>query len=119
MATATRAQRTASVRATVSGHTSHVTLVLSGRLDMNTTGALWQEVFNALKEAQAKHVILDGSDVTYCDGAGIALIAKLRQHQKVLQGDLTIQGFQEEFRRLLDLYGEPVVDSTSRLQNHG
>jgi anti-anti-sigma factor len=102
MATAIGPQRTASVHATVSGHTSNVTLVLSGQLDMNTTGLLWQEVFDALKETQPKHVIIDASDVTYCDGAGIALIAKLRQHQKVIRGDLAIHGLQQEFRRLLD-----------------
>ena len=110
MATSRRAQRHALVQATASGDTSRVTLVLSGRLDMNTTGALWQEVFDALKKTQAKHVIIDASDVTYCDGAGIALIAKLRQHQKLMRGDLVIHGFQEEFRRLLDLYGEAVLD---------
>jgi phospholipid/cholesterol/gamma-HCH transport system permease protein len=118
MATATRAQRTASVHATVSGHTSHVTLVLSGQLDMNTTGLLWQEVFGALKETQPKHVIIDASDVTYCDGAGIALIAKLRQHQKVIGGDLAIHGLQQEFRRLLDLYGETVVAPAARTSAH-
>src|SRR6476660_9928420 len=118
MATATRAQRTASVRATVSGHTSHVTLVLSGRLDMNSPGALWDEVFNALKETQPKHVIIDASDVTYCDGAGIALIAKLHQHQKLTRGDLAIHGLQQEFRRLLDLYGEAVVAPAARTSAH-
>lgn len=118
MATATRSQRTASVRATVSGHTSHVTFVLSGRLDMNTTGTLWHEVFNALKEAQPKHVTIDASDVAYCDGAGIALIAKLRQHQKILGGDLAIHGLQQEFQRLLDLYGEAVVAPAARTSAH-
>jgi phospholipid/cholesterol/gamma-HCH transport system permease protein len=118
MATATGAQGTASMHATVSGHTSNVTLVLSGRLDMNTTGGLWQEVFHALKEPQPKHVIIDASDVTYCDGAGIALIAKLVEHQKLTRGDLAIHGLQQEFRRLLDLYGEAVIAPAARTPEH-
>jgi len=85
---------------------------------MNTTGALWQEIFHALKQAQLKHVIIDASDVTYCNGAGAALIAKLRQYQKVTRGDLAIHGLQQEFGRLLDLYGEAVVAPAARTPEH-
>jgi phospholipid/cholesterol/gamma-HCH transport system permease protein len=118
METATASRHTASVHAAVSPESATVTLALSGRLDMNTTGALWQEIFHALKQAQLKHVIIDASDVTYCNGAGAALIAKLRQYQKVTKGDLAIHGLQQEFRRLLDLYGEAVVTPAARTPEH-
>jgi phospholipid/cholesterol/gamma-HCH transport system permease protein len=85
---------------------------------MNTTGALWQQVFHALKETQPQHLIIDASDVTYCDGAGIALIAKLREHQTVTRGDVAIHGLQQEFRRILDLYGDAVVAPAARTPEH-
>ena len=44
--------------------------------------------------------------MSYCDGAGVAFLIDLQQLQIRTGGDATIQGLQEEFRRLLDIYGD-------------
>ena len=59
-----------------------------------------------LQQSNPIRVVIDASEVSYCDGAGVAFIVTLQQHQESAGGDVIIQGLQEEFRRLLDIYGQ-------------
>ncbi|WP_447987119.1 MlaE family lipid ABC transporter permease subunit [Nitrospira sp. Nam74] len=110
MTPAAVAQEGGALHARVAGDTATLTLILSGRLDMSTTGSLWREARGILQGSHPIHVVIDASGVSYCDGAGVALIIKLRQHQTSTGGDLAIHGLQERFMRLLDTYGEPAIE---------
>jgi len=106
MATATSAHQAGSFATRVSHDRATLTLLMTGRLDANTIGRLWREAQHILDQSKPIRVVIDASDVSYCDGAGVAFIVKLQQYQAHTGGDLTIHGLQEEFRRLLDIYGQ-------------
>jgi phospholipid/cholesterol/gamma-HCH transport system permease protein len=109
MTTAEHAQRAGSLHARVSSDTATLTLVLSGRLDMNTTGGLWREAQHVLQESHPIRIVVEASAVSYFDGAGVAFLVKLQQYRTSTGGDVTIYGLQEQFRRLLDIYGQTAI----------
>jgi phospholipid/cholesterol/gamma-HCH transport system permease protein len=74
---------------------------LSGRLDAESTGALWRKAFAVLEEKNPTRVAIDATQVDYCDGAGIGLIVEIRRRRG--QGT-EIRGLAPPFRSLLDLF---------------
>ena len=83
-----------------------LTLIMTGRWDSDTTGKWWQRGQQMLTQGKSGRLVIDASGVSYCDGAGVAFLIDLQQLQIRTGGDATIQGLQEEFRRLLDIYGD-------------
>ena len=83
-----------------------LTLIMTGRWDSDTTGKWWQRGQQILTQSKPRRLVIDASGVSYCDGAGVAFLIDLQQLQIRTGGDATIQGLQEEFRRLLDIYGD-------------
>lgn len=77
-------------------------LAIEGRLDANSTGAIWRQADAGLAKAKSTSVVLDASQVNYCDGSGIALLIHLRQKQEKQRGNLHIEGLRPEFQELLD-----------------
>jgi len=56
-----------------------LTIAISGRLDANTTARVWPQATQAMAEAgPGGSVVVDVSDVPYCDGAGMGLLLDLR-----------------------------------------
>src|SRR5262245_40629612 len=53
-------------------------LQLTGRLDAQTIPALWERCRAALREKAAPRAIVDATGVSYCDGAGVAMLLDLR-----------------------------------------
>ena len=82
-----------------------MTLIMTGRWDSDTTGTWWHHGQRMLAQSKPRRVVIDASGVSYCDGAGVAFLVDLQQWQARTGGDFAIQGLQEEFRRLLDIYG--------------
>jgi len=82
-----------------------LTLSISGRLDANTTGTVWRDALQLVRQSKPQSLILDGSALEYCDGAGIALLLELRRTQTTTGGTFTFQGLPAEVERLLELYG--------------
>ena len=82
------------------------TLVLSfaGRLDADSTAALWHEAVGALEREKVGRVEVDASEVEYCDGAGIGLLVELCCRQNRAGGEFEILGLSPRFRQLLDLF---------------
>ena len=107
MASAASAHQAGSFETRLSSDRATLTLLLTGRLDASTTGKLWRGAQHLLEQSKLSRVVIDASEVSYCDGAGVALIVKLQhQYQARTGGDVTIYGLQEKFRRLLDIYGQ-------------
>ncbi len=102
-------QPAASFQTTVSGEGT-LTLSIDGQLDSTTTGALWRQVILALEREKKAHLIVDASRITYCDGAGIALLLELRRHQAKAGGDVEIRNLPETVQYLLDLYGPAIEE---------
>lgn len=102
-------------------------LALVGRLDSNSTGLVWREVMTRLDMRPPTHLLVDASRITYCDGAGTALLLHLRRHQTKLRGTTDIHGLPEAFQQLLNLYSgaireageQPKPGSTSVVEQIG
>src|SRR5919108_3593968 len=77
---------------------------LDGRLDADTTGKIWRQATQTLARARASHAVLDLSNIDYCDGSGIALLAEMRQRQQQAGGAFEIHGLRPEFQDLLDAW---------------
>ena len=88
-----------------------LTLAIRGALDSASVGQAWREAFRALEQSNPRRLLVDASQMTYCDGAGAALLLELRRHQMISQGYLEIRGLKPEFQELLDLYGRSLVET--------
>src|SRR6476646_1903537 len=101
MATAASTHQAGSFRTRVSSDRATLTLLMTGRLDANTTGRLWRDAQHILEHSNPIGVVIDASEVSHCDGAVVAFIGTLQQDQARIGSDVTIHGLREEFRRLL------------------
>ena len=52
-------------------------LVIKGRLDVATTGSLWEKILKIITKTKPQELLVDASQIKYCDGAGIGLLLKL------------------------------------------
>ena len=74
-------------------------LVFSGRLDAKSVARVWGQALDAVR--QGGHITIDGSEVEYCDGAGIALLWELHR-----RGAEEISGLKPEIARLLEPFAD-------------
>jgi phospholipid/cholesterol/gamma-HCH transport system permease protein len=75
-----------------------------GRLDSMSTGSIWRKTNLELDRTSLKQVIVDASEIEYCDGSGIGYLFELRRRLEKGGGELTIRGLHKEFQQLLDLF---------------
>ncbi len=57
-------------------------LALSGRLDAAALTELWSRLRGAAAEAGSRRIVVDASEVDYCDGAGAALLVELLRESR-------------------------------------
>lgn len=79
-------------------------LILEGRLDADSIGSLWRKAEQLLLQSKPKSLIVDAHEVAYCDGAGVSLLLNLAHYQKCARANFEIQGLQQNFRQLMDLF---------------
>ena len=79
-------------------------LIMAGRLDADSIGGLWRKAEQVLQQSKPKSLIVDAREVSYCDGAGVSLLLSLAHYQQSAQASFEIQGLQERFRQLMDLF---------------
>jgi phospholipid/cholesterol/gamma-HCH transport system permease protein len=87
-----------------------------GRLDSMSTGNIWRKTNLELDRTSPKHVIVDASEIEYCDGSGIGYLFGLRQRLGKKGGDLKIRGLHEEFQQLLDLFEPSQLEESPKIQ---
>lgn len=76
---------------------------LRGRLDFSTLPVAWKKVTEALAGKTRKLLVVDLSEVSYCDGAGLALLAQIRKEMTAGGGDVRFEGGGPELGRLLEM----------------
>ena len=79
-------------------------LSITGALDTTSTGQAWRHALHLLNQHQPKRLIVDASQLTYCDGAGAALLLELRRRQESRRQAYEIQSLNPAYQALLDLY---------------
>src|SRR4051812_1385993 len=77
-----------------------LTFIFTGRLDPQSTGALWRSAFETLERKKPNRIAIDASGVEYCDGSGVGLLVELRRRQGQ---DVEVRGLAPQFKALLDL----------------
>lgn len=79
-------------------------LTLGGRLDAVSTAAIWDEAMNVVRSRAARSVVLDCSKLHYLDGAGVALILKIREAVEDVQGGtLHVENLGDEQQQILKM----------------
>ena len=78
-------------------------LGLKGRLDALGAAAVWDDAVNSVRVAGYAHVTADCADIEYMDGAGLALLLKLREEAALQGGHLELRNLRDEYRQLIDL----------------
>ena len=97
-----------------------------GPLDSNTTGLAWRTALHSLQLANPRRVIVDAARLTYCDGAGAALLRELCRRQSGRRGTYEIRSLAPAYQALLDLYErsegqhpEPATPTASPVEQIG
>ncbi len=81
-----------------------VTITFRDRLDVRSTGKVWEPALTALGRAGERRVVVEAGDVEYCDGAGVALLFEMRRRRTQAGGELEIRGLSPHFNNLLEQY---------------
>ena len=109
-------------------HHSEDGLVFSiiGPLDSNTTGQAWRTALRILQQANPRRLIIDAARLTYCDGAGAALLRELCRRQSRRHETYEIRSLDPAYQALLDLYErsegqnpEPAAPAASPVEQIG
>jgi phospholipid/cholesterol/gamma-HCH transport system permease protein len=79
-------------------------LSLSGRLDAYSVGPLWSEARRFLLAHPRQPLVVDCSNVEYCDVAGAALLIDMLRAPRPATANVTIRGLAERFQRLLQQF---------------
>ena len=80
-----------------------LTLALSGRLDAPGTSAVWDQAMRLVAPPAPARVEADLGGVAYLDGAGVALLLKLRDAVAQAGGTLVLQNLGEQYGHLVGL----------------
>ncbi|MEM7007887.1 MAG: ABC transporter permease [Thermodesulfobacteriota bacterium] len=83
---------------------STLRLKIKGSLNAFTTASIWKESISELKKSTPRMLILDGSEIDYCDASGIAYITDLRIRQDESGGSYKVQGLSEDIEKLYKLF---------------
>ncbi len=83
------------------GEKGQVRLILRGRLDRDTTASIWGQSTGELRRIKLPRLIVEAGDVTYCDGAGVALLTEYKHIQQEHGGQIKIRGLRPEFQQLM------------------
>ncbi|HEX6951029.1 MAG TPA: ABC transporter permease [Nitrospira sp.] len=95
-------------RGVLEGHPSPdgaLVLSLTGALDASSTGQAWRNALHLIDVHQPRQLIVDASQLTYCDGAGAALLLELQRHQQSRRLTYEIRALDPAYQALLELYG--------------
>jgi phospholipid/cholesterol/gamma-HCH transport system permease protein len=84
-------------------------LRLSGRLDVHTTGRIWRAAVARVDEDAPRRLVVDATQIAYCDGAGLGLLLGLRAHQRHHGREFELEGLRSDLQRLLSLYDPEVT----------
>jgi len=87
-------------------------LRLAGRLDAYTIAGVWGEARAALAAAPARRVVVDGTNVAYCDGGGVAMLVDLLRQTRAPGAEVAVRGLRPEFQTLLDQFDPVAMRST-------
>ena len=91
-----------------------LTLTIHGRLDSQTTGTIWREASQVIKETSPNRIVVNASGIDYCDGSGVGFLLELRRQQTRRGAEIEIRGLASAFQDLLDLFDPREFEKVER-----
>jgi len=79
-------------------------LTIKGRLDADSISVIWPEAINKISNTKPSLFEIDAADIDYCDGAGAALLLKLKHKQEKENRQFVIKGLKPEFEKLIKIF---------------
>jgi phospholipid/cholesterol/gamma-HCH transport system permease protein len=76
----------------------------SGRMDADSVASVWSDARKGLATSNTRSIRLDASEVSYCDGAGIAMLVDLLRRSPPNRPAIQIEGLKDDFKKLMDLF---------------
>lgn len=105
--------RNASFRTSLDSDSRTLTLHLGGWFNADTIGTIWAAAHHDLSRQKFNRLHLDASNIAYCDGAGVALIASLQQLATHRNATAELTGLKPDFQALLNLLDPSALSVTS------
>ena len=107
---------------TITEDNSTLKLKIKGALNAYTTSKIWTDSLTAIKTAKPSQLIVDGSEIDYCDTAGIAFFTNLQIRQEQLGGNFKVEGLSDEINKLYKLFDaeqlkEPDITDSIHTEN--
>jgi phospholipid/cholesterol/gamma-HCH transport system permease protein len=79
-------------------------LRLAGRLDAYSIASVWAQARAEVARAPDRPVVIEASNVEYCDGAGVAMLVDLLRQERPAAARVTVRALKPEFQTLLDQF---------------
>ena len=77
-------------------------LAFTGRLDADTTGAVWREAVALADADPPAALVIEAGELDYCDGSGVALLVALRDRQRARGARFEIVDMHDDVARLVE-----------------
>jgi phospholipid/cholesterol/gamma-HCH transport system permease protein len=100
MVEASQSEPVASVELCPGGNGQHV-LRLSGRLEARALPDIWPKAVDLVRRAAPDRLVVDGSGIAYCDGAGLGLFGELRRLAAEGGAQIRFEGLTADLKRLI------------------
>jgi phospholipid/cholesterol/gamma-HCH transport system permease protein len=84
--------------------TAPARLALRGHLDAYSIAQVWQDARKALARFAQQPVVVDAAGVTYCDGAGIALLVDLLRQPRPAGAQVRVEQLDPRYQALLEQF---------------
>jgi len=78
-------------------------LTFQGNLDASGIASIWDKAITPVRSGNYSSVTAECAAITYMDGAGLALMLKLREEAALSGGKLDLVNLSEEYRQLISL----------------
>ncbi|HEU5155753.1 MAG TPA: STAS domain-containing protein [Streptosporangiaceae bacterium] len=89
---------------TVVRHLDYRVLVLAGEIDMHTAPRLRDEMFQLIEE-EPRPLVVDLTDVSFCDSAGVNIAAAARKHAARHRVTLAVVGLNARVDKVFRMTG--------------
>jgi phospholipid/cholesterol/gamma-HCH transport system permease protein len=95
-----------------------VEVSLAGRLDTQTTGKVWKEIFGLLDTHQPRELVINVSALDYCDGAGVCLLIALEERQTSSDRGCHINGLADGIKRMKEIFQKTHAGDVGEKRGH-
>jgi phospholipid/cholesterol/gamma-HCH transport system permease protein len=76
-------------------------IVPHGNLNMEMVGRFCEQTWKKIASVNPLRILVDGSDTSTCDGAGIAFLLEIKEKQQQQQRSFALEGFRDDLLELV------------------